>query len=167
MMGPGAGMCSNRGPYARVHNTGFRWREGAHRDLVLLSLDLGLRGLDLPSFTREVSRSMTEGSREPGFHGEHVVLPVVEDRKGAQLAEMLCHQPRDRLIGIELRLRPEDENCGAEDDEAGEDARAHPPLARRARGGRREVLFGHAGQYHMLRISTRWWRPGRAGRRSG
>jgi hypothetical protein len=67
MMGPGAGMCSNRGLYARVHNTGFRWREGAHRDLVHLSLDLGLRGLDLPSFTREVSRSMTERSREPGF----------------------------------------------------------------------------------------------------
>jgi hypothetical protein len=67
MMGPGAGMCSNRGPYARVHNTGFRWREGAHRDRVLLSLALGLRGLDLPPFAREVSRYMTEGSREPSF----------------------------------------------------------------------------------------------------
>jgi len=87
MMGPGAGggTCLNHEPYARVRKTGFRSRgvrEGADLDRVLADLALGLRGLDLPSFTREVvrcareglgvehcevSRFLTEGSRESDF----------------------------------------------------------------------------------------------------
>jgi DNA-binding CsgD family transcriptional regulator len=110
MMGPGAGTCSNCGPYARGRKTGFRARERAHRDRVLADLALGLRGLDLPSFTREVircareglgvehcevSRFLTAGSREPGFGW---TAPSRENRLLGGISVAVC--ANDRAFGI-------------------------------------------------------------------
>lgn len=61
MMGPGVGTYSNGGPPVRVYDTGFRSRGGARCDRLLADLALGLRALDLPSFTREVVRCARDG----------------------------------------------------------------------------------------------------------
>jgi DNA-binding CsgD family transcriptional regulator len=139
MMGPGVGigMCPNHGPYARVRKTGFRSRgarEGAHRDRVLADLALGLRGLDLPSFTREVvrcareglgvehcevSRFLTEGSREPGFGW---TVPSRENGMLGGISVVVC--ANDRAFGIlsaysASRRRYTEEEAGFLQDVAG------------------------------------------------
>jgi hypothetical protein len=94
-----------------------------------------------------------QGSRQPRFDAEHVVLPVVEDRESAELGEVFRHQPDDRLIGVEVRQRPPHEHRGSEEHREHDEAGAQPPL-RRAMRARRCVLFGHSGLYHMLRIQS-------------
>ena len=63
-----------------------------------------------------------ERHRSPGFNRQHVGLPVEEQRKCAALAEVLGHQPDDRLIGIEPDLFEEQIDERAPEREGGRDA---------------------------------------------
>ncbi len=78
----------------------------------------------------------------PGLDGEDVVLAVEEQREGAQLAEVFAHQPDHGLIGIEVRLVAEQEDCrSGEDGDRGQ--RHHDDALPRPRplgGGGRHAL---------------------------
>ena len=70
-----------------------------------------------------------ERHRPPRFHGEHVRLPVEEQRKRAFLAQVFGHQADDGLVGVEVRLLVDGEDETAKNDQRADDDHRHRELA--------------------------------------
>ena len=63
------------------------------------------------------SRDEKDRCRQPGLHGENVILTIQEQRERDAFGQVLRHEAHDRLIGVEVGLRPEDEDGRTGDDQ--------------------------------------------------
>ena len=67
------------------------------------------------------ARDDEEGGGEPRLDGQEVALAVHEHGERPQFGDVLGHESVDRLVRVEVRLRPEHEHRRADDDEESRD----------------------------------------------